>query len=126
MLGSIGGIWRGEKELSEIFRRYFVLPAVVIDLIQIPLVDYYLNASLGFNLEPVFSDPLVDLLVTPMFLSTLPLQAPWLVFVTVSILRSANTLGRSRIMAFFWVGIQVAITLLIPAFVAFSALAAIG
>lgn len=126
MLGSIGGIWRGERELSEIFRRCFVLPAVVIDLIQIPLVDYYLNASLGFNLEPVFSDPLVDLLVTPMFLSTLPLQAPWLVFVTVSILRSTNTLGRSRMMAIFWVGIQVAITLLIPAFVAFSALATIG
>ena len=126
MLGSIGSIWRGERELSEIFRRYFVLPAVVIDLIQIPLVDYYLNASLGFNLEPVFSDPLVDLLVTPMFLSTLPLQAPWLAFVTVSILRSTNTLGRSRMMAIFWVGIQVAITLLIPAFVAFSALAAIG
>ncbi len=126
MLGSIGGIWRGERELSEIFRLCFVLPAVVIDLIQLPLVDYYLNASLGFNLEPVFSDPLVDLLVTPMFLSTLPLQAPWLVFVTVSILRSTNTLGRSRMMAIFWVGIQVAITLLIPAFVAFSALAAIG
>ncbi len=126
MLRSISQIWRGERELSKVFLLCFVVPAVAIDFVQIPLVHAYITAPAESTVGPIFNDPLLNLFVWPMFFSTLPLQSPWLVWVIVSMARAKNTLGYSRPMAIFWVGIQVAITLLIPVYIFFSALAAIG
>lgn len=126
MLRSMSQIWRGERELSKVFLLCFVVPAVAIDFVQIPLVHAYITAPVESTVGPIFNDPLLNLFIWPMFFSTLPLQAPWLVWVIVSMARAKNTLGHSRPMAIFWVGIQVAITLLIPVYIFFSALAAIG
>jgi len=126
MLRSISQIWRGERELSKVFLLCFVVPAVVIDLVQIPLVPAYMNASLGITVEPLFSNRMLNLFVSPMVFSTLPLQAPWLVWVIVSIVTSKNTLGYSRPTAVFWIGVHVAFTLLIPVFVLIYAVGSIG